>query len=59
MESLSGIILVLLRRCMLDTEDVVRERATYYHAVLNTKYANLISKYILNPPQVRGLSQLK
>ena len=45
-------ILVLLKRCMMDTEDEVRDRATYYHAILSSKDQTLIHRYILNPPQV-------
>ena len=45
-------ILMLLQRCMMDTEDEVRDRATYYHAILATRDSTLIHRYILNPPQV-------
>ncbi|XP_042231266.1 LOW QUALITY PROTEIN: coatomer subunit gamma-2-like [Homarus americanus] len=50
-DSLLNNILVLLQRCMMDTEDEVRDRATYYHAVLATRDSSLINQYILNPPQ--------
>ncbi|KAF2350702.1 Clathrin/coatomer adaptor adaptin-like N-terminal [Trinorchestia longiramus] len=51
-------ILVLLQRCMLDTEDEVRDRSTYYHAVLSTRDAALIARCILNPPMY-SLSSLE
>lgn len=51
-EPLLSNILVLLQRCMMDTEDEVRDRATYYHAVLSTGDTAIIHRYILNPPQV-------
>merc|ERR1712136_410004 len=41
-------ILVLLRRCTLDTDDEVRDRATFYYQVLLEKQAALNSAYILN-----------
>lgn len=50
-EGLLPNILVLLQRCMMDTEDEVRDRATYYHAILATRDSTLIHRYILNPPQ--------
>jgi len=43
-------ILVLLQRCMLDTEDEVRDRATYYHCLLSTSDDELVSKCVLHPP---------
>ena len=45
-------ILVLLQRCMLDTEDEVRDRSTYYHALLSTGDSALITRAILSPPMV-------
>ena len=50
-EGLMDNILVLLKRCMMDTEDEVRDRATYYHAILSSRDQALIHRYILNPPQ--------
>ncbi|XP_076062943.1 coat protein (coatomer) gamma isoform X3 [Oratosquilla oratoria] len=50
-ESLLSNVLVLLKRCMMDTEDEVRDRATYFHAILTTKDIALYNHYILNPPQ--------
>ncbi|KAA0203341.1 hypothetical protein HAZT_HAZT008451 [Hyalella azteca] len=51
-------ILVLLQRCMLDTEDEVRDRSTYYHAVLSTRDPAIIARCILNPPMY-SLSSLE
>lgn len=51
-------ILVLLQRCMLDTEDEVRDRSTYYHALLSTGDTALIARCILNPPMY-SLSSLE
>ncbi|KAI1727601.1 coatomer gamma subunit appendage platform subdomain-containing protein [Ditylenchus destructor] len=45
-------ILVLLKRCLLDTDDEVRDRATFYWKVLCTGDAALISKYILDTLKV-------
>ena len=41
-------ILVLLDRCMMDTDDEVRDRAIFYREVLKQKQASLNSAYILN-----------
>jgi len=43
-------VLVLLQRCRLDCDDEVRDRSTYYHALLSTGDAPLIARGILNPP---------
>uniref|UniRef100_A0A2P2I1X4 Coatomer subunit gamma n=1 Tax=Hirondellea gigas TaxID=1518452 RepID=A0A2P2I1X4_9CRUS len=51
-------ILVLLQRCMLDTEDEVRDRSTYYHALLSSDDTSLIARCILNPPMY-SLSSLE
>lgn len=40
-------ILVLLSRCMMDTDDEVRDRATFYYHVLNEKDKQLSASYIL------------
>ena len=45
-------VLVLLRRSELDTDDEVRDRATFYHHVLEEKQKALNSAYILNGLQV-------
>lgn len=41
-------ILVLLQRCMLDSDDEVRDRATYYYHVLKEHQKAFNSQYILN-----------
>ncbi|KAI8763960.1 coatomer subunit gamma-2 [Biomphalaria glabrata] len=43
---------VLLERCQLDTDDEVRDRATFYVNVLKQKQKALSSAYILNGLQV-------
>ncbi|VDM43956.1 unnamed protein product [Toxocara canis] len=43
---------VLLTRCLLDTDDEVRDRATYYLAVLRSGNPQYIANYILNGLQV-------
>ncbi|XP_076343062.1 coatomer subunit gamma-2-like isoform X2 [Tachypleus tridentatus] len=45
-------ILVLLQRSLLDTDDEVRDRATYYLKVLMQKQRAFSSQYILNGLQV-------
>lgn len=51
--SLQSNILILLKRCMLDSEDEVRDRATYYYVILSSGDQQLIHRYILNPPKVK------
>ena len=51
-------ILVLLARCQLDTDDEVRDRATYFRAILEQHHPALNSQYILNRLQV-SLSSLE
>lgn len=53
-------IRVLLRRCLLDTDDEVRDRAAYYVAVLEQNDPKVNSQYILNSLQVSclGLERL-
>jgi len=41
-------VLVLLSRCQMDADDEVRDRATYYKAILEQQVASLNSQYILN-----------
>ena len=41
-------ILVLLARCQLDTDDEVRDRATYFRAILEQQNPAMNSQYILN-----------
>ncbi|VDD86241.1 unnamed protein product [Enterobius vermicularis] len=43
---------VLLRRCLLDTDDEVRDRATFFLTILQTGNEQIIAKYILNSLQV-------
>lgn len=52
-------VLVLLERCKLDTDDEVRDRATFYHRVLSLRSDQLNAKFILQPMQlsVVGLEQ--
>merc|ERR1712227_982440 len=41
-------VLVLLSRCQMDADDEVRDRATYFKAMLEQHEASLNSQYILN-----------
>ncbi|VDK21885.1 unnamed protein product, partial [Anisakis simplex] len=43
---------VLLQRCLLDTDDEVRDRATYYLNVLRSNDTHCIGDYIINGLQV-------
>merc|ERR1712002_960090 len=45
-------VLVLLSRCQMDADDEVRDRATYFRAILEQHEASLNSQYILNNLQV-------
>ncbi|KAJ8920282.1 hypothetical protein NQ315_011943 [Exocentrus adspersus] len=45
-------IQVLLARCQMDSDDEVRDRATYYSSILGTLDKSLYNSYILDPPQV-------
>uniref|UniRef100_A0A646QGL4 Coatomer subunit gamma n=1 Tax=Hemiscolopendra marginata TaxID=943146 RepID=A0A646QGL4_9MYRI len=47
-EGLLPNVLVLLQRCLLDTDDEVRDRATYYLHILQQNQKSLNSQYILN-----------
>uniref|UniRef100_A0A8C0X2E2 Coatomer subunit gamma n=1 Tax=Castor canadensis TaxID=51338 RepID=A0A8C0X2E2_CASCN len=47
-ESLLPSILVLLQRCMMDTDDEVRDRATFYLNVLQQRQTTLNATYIFN-----------
>jgi len=51
-------ILVLLARCQLDSDDEVRDRATYFRMILEQHHHNLNSQFILNGLQV-SLSSLE
>lgn len=41
-------IKVLLGRCLLDTDDEVRDRAAYYLTILDQNNPQMNSQYILN-----------
>ncbi|XP_031636649.1 coatomer subunit gamma [Contarinia nasturtii] len=43
-------ILVLLSRCQMDTDDEVRDRATYYYTILSSGNADLNKVYITEKP---------
>ena len=47
-------VLVLLSRCQMDADDEVRDRATYFKAILEQHEASLNSQYILNNLQVES-----
>uniref|UniRef100_T1HU18 Coatomer subunit gamma n=1 Tax=Rhodnius prolixus TaxID=13249 RepID=T1HU18_RHOPR len=49
-------ILVLLARCQMDTDDEVRDRATYYYCILSLQEKVLIKNYIIEPLQVCPVS---
>jgi coatomer protein complex subunit gamma len=51
-------ILVLLTRCQMDSDDEVRDRATYFKVILEAQQASLNNQYILNGIQV-SLSSLE
>lgn len=50
---LLGNIQVLLARCQMDSDDEVRDRATYYINILNKNDKSLYNNYILDTLQVR------
>lgn len=43
---------VLLKRCLLDTDDEVRDRAAFYLSILKTNDSSIIGEYILNTLKV-------
>lgn len=45
-------ILVLLGRCQMDSDDEVRDRATYYYCILTLEQPDLNTRFILEPVQV-------
>lgn len=49
---LSENIQVLLARCQMDSDDEVRDRATYYSFILKQHDKSLYNNYILDPLQV-------
>ena len=57
-EELTPSVLVLLERCLLDSDDEVRDRALLYHEVLTQKQKALSSAYILNRECMRQLQIL-
>lgn len=48
-------IQVLLARCQMDSDDEVRDRATYYSNILGKNDKSLCNNYILDTLQVRIL----
>lgn len=52
-------IVVLLARCQMDSDDEVRDRATYYISILTLLDRTLYSDYILDPIQVPVLHSNK
>ncbi|KAK7588230.1 hypothetical protein V9T40_005475 [Parthenolecanium corni] len=45
-------ILVLLGRCQTDSDDEVRDRATYYYCILTLQQPDLNTRFILEPVQI-------
>uniref|UniRef100_A0A8D9BH58 Coatomer subunit gamma n=3 Tax=Cacopsylla melanoneura TaxID=428564 RepID=A0A8D9BH58_9HEMI len=43
---------VLLARCQMDSDDEVRDRATYYHSILASQNKQLVQEYIIEPLMV-------
>ncbi|XP_071038882.1 coatomer subunit gamma-2 [Parasteatoda tepidariorum] len=58
-EELLPNILVLLQRSLLDCDDEVRDRATYYLNILNQKQKGIYSQIILNDVSIIGKSKDK
>ncbi|CAD5220384.1 unnamed protein product [Bursaphelenchus okinawaensis] len=46
---------VLLKRCLLDTDDEVRDRATFFLRTLQSEDAEAVNKYIISPLQVSDI----
>lgn len=46
-------IQVLLARCQMDSDDEVRDRATYYSNILSRNDKSLCNNYILDTLQVK------
>ncbi len=55
-EDLLPSILVLLQRSMLDEDDEVRDRASFFHGVLSLRDRALASAYILNTLHIAAVS---
>jgi coatomer protein complex subunit gamma len=49
-------VLVLLKRCIADSDDEVRDRATFYTTLLEKLPAAAVSKYMLNAPPVSAVA---
>lgn len=45
-------VLVLLARCQMDTDDEVRDRATYYYQILSLHEKGLIFNFVVDPMQL-------
>ncbi|CAH2275472.1 coatomer subunit gamma-2 [Pelobates cultripes] len=58
-ECLLPSVLVLLQRCMMDSDDEVRDRATFYFNVLKQKQLTLNAAYIFNGLTVSVLGMEK
>lgn len=50
---------VLLERCQMDTDDEVRDRATYYHSILQYDNPILTNRYIVDSLQVKFFSNFR
>jgi len=50
--ALKSSVMVLLRRCLADVDDEVRDRATFYVQMLESENAAMVSKYVVNPLSV-------
>jgi coatomer protein complex subunit gamma len=51
-EALKPSVMVLLKRCLADVDDEVRDRATFYVQMLESENAAMVSKYVVNPLSV-------
>lgn len=45
-------IKVLLARCQMDSDDEVRDRATYYSSILESEERSLINNFVVEIPQI-------
>lgn len=55
---LNDSIKVLLKRCCLDVDDEVRDRATFYSQLLNCNNRQLITDYLSEPTRVRQYNKI-
>lgn len=46
---------VLLARCQMDSDDEVRDRATYYYTILSLNNRSLCNSFITESLQVKNL----